>query len=156
MEFFLLFISFIIHILTFVFIRHLKSKLDQSAEIHHEIKEQKKEIEDLLAVYLLEIREENDKMIDYIKSNQGQIKQKQIDIGNKGKKSNRQTVESNQKTEDYHPPYVNNKEDILEQSFAAQVLSLYNQGQSIESIARQLDRGKTEIELVVKFQQKNK
>ena len=40
-----------------------------------------------------------------------------------------------------------------EETLAEQVIKLQKQGKSIEEIARQLKRGKTEIELILKFQQ---
>lgn len=164
MEFFLLLISFIIHAVTFVIIKHLKTKVDQPAVAQEEIIQQKKEIEDLLAVYLLEIREENEKVIASLANNKGtqmsgessnnvvidKVKDQEITDKEPERSSNRKPLK------DYQPPVDNSEPDRVEQSFAAQILSMYNQGNSIETIARKLDRGKTEIELLVKFQQKNR
>ena len=44
-------------------------------------------------------------------------------------------------------------QDLLQLSFIDQVLLLKKQGLSIEEIARDLDKGKTEIELLLKFRQ---
>lgn len=45
-----------------------------------------------------------------------------------------------------------NGQSVVEPSFNEQVNTLFEQGLSIEDIAKQLKRGKTEIELLVKFQ----
>lgn len=46
-----------------------------------------------------------------------------------------------------------NKEEVGQSSLIDQVLYLKNQGMTIEEIARKLDKGKTEIELLLKFRQ---
>ena len=46
------------------------------------------------------------------------------------------------------------KEDKLETSLEAQVFQLAKQGISIEEIAKKLNRGKTEIELMIKLHKK--
>jgi hypothetical protein len=46
-----------------------------------------------------------------------------------------------------------NKEEVIQSSLIDQVLHMKNQGMSIEEIARKLDKGKTEIELLLKFRQ---
>lgn len=160
MEYFLLLISFIIHIITLVIIRQLKVKLAEPAVIRDEINQEKKEIEELLAVYLLEIREENEKVIsalDDSKYSREPDKQKADEIQNNNVTSQNPVNDLEQEEyKSYQPPMENEQPDVMEQSFAAQVLSLYNKGETIETIARKLDKGKTEIELIVKFQQKNR
>src|SRR5690625_998068 len=66
---YLLLISFILHVITFVFIRQLKVELDKSKQDKEHLDKQQKEIEELLAVYLLEIREENEKLLEAIDQN---------------------------------------------------------------------------------------
>jgi tRNA G10 N-methylase Trm11 len=45
------------------------------------------------------------------------------------------------------------KEEFIQSSLFDQVLHMKNQGMTIEEIARKLDKGKTEIELLLKFRQ---
>lgn len=155
---YLLLISFIIHGITLVIIRQFKIKLDQPAITKQTLDQQQKEIEELLAVYLLEIREENDKMIKLIDQ---QAKQKPQPNAKQEKvvsqtprnpviKSSKQEV----KYQEYQPFMPAEEETVVEQSFAAQVLSLFERGDSIETIAKKLNRGKTEVELLIKFHQK--
>ncbi|MCZ0702590.1 hypothetical protein J2T56_000557 [Natronobacillus azotifigens] len=160
MEYFLLLISFIIHIITLVIIRQLKVKLAEPAVIRDEINQEKKEIEELLAVYLLEIREENEKVIsalDDSRYSREPDKQKADEVQDNNVTSQNPVNDLKQEEyKSYQPPMENEQPDVMEQSFAAQVLSLYNKGETIETIARKMDKGKTEIELIVKFQQKNR
>lgn len=155
---YLLLISFIIHGITLVIIRQFKIKLDQPAITKQTLDQQQKEIEELLAVYLLEIREENDKMIKLIDQ---QAKQKPQPNAKQEKvvsqtprnpviKSSKQEV----KYQEYQPFMPVEEETVVEPSFAAQVLSLSERGDSIETIAKKLNRGKTEVELLIKFHQK--
>ena len=46
------------------------------------------------------------------------------------------------------------KEEVIQSSPIDQVLQMTNQGMTIEEIARKMDKGKTEIELLLKFRQK--
>ncbi|WP_440895334.1 DUF6115 domain-containing protein [Amphibacillus sp. Q70] len=155
MYYILLLISFLIHILTFVMIRQLKVKLDQPNENKKVLAQQQKQIEELLAVYLLEIREENEKLLDLI--NKGQQSASQKDSKSEAPLTQNES-ELNATTEKYqdYQPIVPDEEDIVEQSFAAQVLSLAEQGYTAETIAKKLNCGKTEVELLLKFQQKQK
>lgn len=47
-----------------------------------------------------------------------------------------------------------NKEEVIQSSPIDQVPQMTNQGMTIEEIARKMDKGKTEIELLLKFRQK--
>ena len=48
---------------------------------------------------------------------------------------------------------IASEEVAFESSTEAKVLNLYSQGESLDSIAKKLDIGKTEVELIVKIQQ---
>ncbi|WP_182199183.1 DUF6115 domain-containing protein [Paraliobacillus salinarum] len=167
MLYLLIFISFIVHIVIFIYIKTLNNRVLSAEALAKKQKEQKKEIEELLAVYLLEIREENETLVETLNNSTNTIQKK------KDKSEVSQTVESNDgnnhtstrsssedystvnQTASYQPPEIEEGEETFEPSLQAQVLSLYNNGDNIESIARKLNCGKTEVELLVKFQQKN-
>ncbi|GAA4059900.1 DUF6115 domain-containing protein [Amphibacillus indicireducens] len=152
---YLLLISFIIHAITLVVIRQLKAKVDQPSMTKQTLDQQQKEIEELLAVYLLEIREENDKLIQLI--NQQPKKEpvvKQPKSVDKSQEVPMPTkLETEAKYQDYQPFVPDDQEPVVEQSFAAQVLSLAERGDTPEAIAKKLNRGKTEVELLIKFHQ---
>ncbi|GAA5415132.1 hypothetical protein Pryu01_00156 [Paraliobacillus ryukyuensis] len=175
MIYLLLFISFIIHIITFIYIKTVRNGTITAEEMSQQQEEQRKEIQELLAVYLVEIREENEKLIEVLEDKPNQKTKHPLYTQNKTEEkpsasqdTNREDSSSflskddsqksaNQKsaTNDYQPPSIEQVEDTFVPSLSAQVLSLYSKGESIESIARKLDCGKTEVELMVKFQQKN-
>ncbi|MEH7882745.1 hypothetical protein V7654_00350 [Bacillus sp. JJ1609] len=151
------------------------------------------EIEEVFSSYLLEIKEENEKFIENMKTTNNvrktgikfdsQIQPKSLnpdlepntsDKGQKeelpprigrgvsyhaAKKAYQQNSEpSSMKADEAE----SNLEDLLiidesselqQLSFIDQVFLKKNQGLSIEEIARDLDKGKTEIELLLKFRQ---
>lgn len=155
---YLLLISFIIHAVTLVIIRQLKVKLDQPSITKQTLDQQQKEIEELLAVYLLEIREENDKMIQLIDQQAKHVPQEKIKeatiVEQPPRKPMMEARQQENKYQDYQPFMPEPEEAVVEPSFAAQVLSLAERGDSIETIAKKLNRGKTEVELLIKFHQK--
>lgn len=145
MIYLLLLISFIIHLLTFVVIKQLKEHLARPDQIMSELTEKQKEIEDLLAVYLLEMREENIRLESLLNQDEeGQVPMNEEKLMLREKENNYQA---------FRPIVSTDKKDIVEQSTEGKVLSLYENGESVESIARKLNRGKTEIELYLKFSQ---
>ncbi|SDB88936.1 hypothetical protein SAMN05421734_102195 [Pelagirhabdus alkalitolerans] len=171
MIYILLFISFIIHAVTFIIIKQLIVKLDKPDQVRDQLSEQKKEIEELLAVYLVEMREENDRFIELVndkvpdqqtyendtvrqtkhESNENKTAETKINPAPYVDNNKQKASDENLKN-DYKPPEIN-EQDTYEQSFAGEVLSLYSQGYTTDEIAQQLNRGKTEVELLVKFQQ---
>ncbi|GGM21625.1 swarming motility protein SwrB [Paraliobacillus quinghaiensis] len=166
MLYFLLLISFLLHAVTFIIIKVLKDRIAQPDDIQTQMSQQQKEMEELLAVYLLEIREENEKFLDTLKRNPNVTEKKEdlitdaVATTSREKTKNVSPIDSSpslktNESKSYQPPIENDQQDIVERSLSAQVLSLHNQGESIESIARKLDCGKTEIELMIKFHQKN-
>ncbi|WP_017471911.1 DUF6115 domain-containing protein [Amphibacillus jilinensis] len=161
MEYSLLFISFLTHGITFIIIRQLKNKLDQPSQIQESLTKQQKEMEELLAVYLLEIREENEKLLKHIENNRTLTKTKEeVDTRHSQPTQQKPSAEADNshpdKYQNYQPPVQPEQEEHVEQSLAAQVLALHAKGETTEAIAKKLNRGKTEVELLVKFQQKNK
>ncbi|HHU20765.1 MAG TPA: hypothetical protein GXZ58_11250 [Bacilli bacterium] len=152
---YLLLISFIIHAITLVVIRQLKAKVDQPSMTKQTLDQQQKEIEELLAVYLLEIREENDKLIQLIDQQpKREPVKKQIRSFDQSQETPTSTnIQAETKYQDYQPFVPDDQEPVVEQSFAAQVLSLAERGDTPEAIAKKLNRGKTEVELLIKFHQ---
>lgn len=153
---YLLLISFIIHAITLVIIRQLKAKVDQPSLTRQTLDHQQKEIEELLAVYLLEIREENDKLIQLIDQQPKRepvIKQTKS-VEQSQEKPTSTNPQKEAKYQDYQPFIPDDQAPVVEQSFAAQVLSLAERGDTPEAIAKKLNRGKTEVELLIQFHQK--
>jgi hypothetical protein len=146
MELLLLF-SFLIHIVTlYVLFRLHQNQKAVPAETAQ------KEIEGLLAAYVNEIKEENDNLIHRLGQNNGSE-----DVENRPEKESeteslksKEQMETDHEDIQYSPP-VSQGEDSFEQSLAARALFLEKQGCNHEEIARKLNKGKGEIELLLKF-----
>ncbi|UOQ47849.1 hypothetical protein MUN88_17610 [Gracilibacillus caseinilyticus] len=149
MQYLILF-SFIIHIITFIIIRHLKNRIDNMHAVEERVDAQVKSIEDTLALYLVEIKEENEQFIQDIMNTQ------HSSTKNKPKNSPSTDSEYNTKqSENYIPISATDQvEDVVEHSLAASILHLRQQGLAVNQIAKQLNKGQTEVELILKFQQK--
>ncbi|SEN57755.1 hypothetical protein SAMN04488134_101399 [Amphibacillus marinus] len=151
----LLLISFFLHVLTFVQLRQMKVKHEQPRRDHEHLIRQQKELEELLSVYLVEMREENESLLAALtkktpkKANvieQDRQEQDSKDDPDHGLKT---------KYSDYKPLADDKPGESFKPSLAAQVLAMHDQGQAVDAIAKQLNKGRTEIELMLKFQQKN-
>ncbi|HZG61065.1 MAG TPA: hypothetical protein VEY68_11475 [Anoxybacillus sp.] len=165
MSTFLLVISFIFHLISFFFIILLSLKLSKVKEVETKQAKMMKDMEEAIAAYLLEFKEENEKFIDTLTKTINRIELQ----NKKAEKVEKQAV---------LPAYLPNIEQIKDQvdisttpiihekvnsskntetnkemqSIIQQALQLHKQGKTIEEIARILEKGKTEIELLLKFQ----
>ncbi len=154
---FLLVINFIIvGILILAFI-NLSARIKKTEEL--ELKQQKvaREIEDLFTSYLMEIKEENERMTELLHSKEREPQTRNnasppVDPSIEPRSTFKSPVEEQK---DYVPPAPGSADESYQPSLQSQVLHLKDQGLTTDQIAKKLDRGKTEIELVVKFQQKN-
>ncbi|MDC3416374.1 DUF6115 domain-containing protein [Aquibacillus salsiterrae] len=168
MLYFLLLLSFLLHVFTFILIKTLRDKWKVVQVIEETQAKNKEELENLLTFYLMEIKEENEKLNqilnEKIKTKPEQTKQAESfpDQGKEQQTTSTKTPYPSQKkpnyvneTNSYVPPFELVNEDTLEQSPSAKVFSLYDQGESVEKIARKLGLGKTEVELMLKFHRKN-
>ncbi|SHN16506.1 DUF6115 domain-containing protein [Gracilibacillus kekensis] len=158
MLYLLLLISFIIHVITFIIIKQLKMKQDNLETIEDNVSQQVKNMEDTLAIYLVELKEENEHFMKQIE---------RVDLSAQATESKKQMnedtpiesktfdKESTQQTKEYQPiSPVENVEDVVENSTTASILHLNAEGFTVEEIAKKLNKGKTEVELLLKFQQK--
>jgi biopolymer transport protein ExbB/TolQ len=144
--------SFIFHIVSFFLIILLFLKWTKVKEIEKRQAEMIREMETLMASYLVEFKEENDRFVRQLTSKQNHSKQ--------NKKVKRE--------EPFLPlPNIEVIEDRLEismkdeqqdeqsvQELAEQAFLLQQQGKTLDEIAKILKKGKTEIELLLKFRQK--
>ncbi|PWU68846.1 DUF6115 domain-containing protein [Gracilibacillus dipsosauri] len=170
MIYLLLLLSFLIHIITFIVIRHLKMKQQNIEDIEANVLEQVEKMEDSLALYLVEMKEENQKFLEQIDLmdnpsveiteavQQNQLKKKTTNEVPQPNKPEEGTVRipKDNEYEDYQPITDGIQKDTVEQSLTAQILHLSQKGMTSDEIAKKLDKGKTEIELLLKFQQKNR
>jgi len=170
----LLAISFILHLFAFFWIFLLSIRLKRASEIENRQNEIQKEIEDLFQSYLLEMKEENEKLLNMLEkspntkiSKTAPVKNDRINVETYEVPENlrskvTQQVYQNQnpqkprlsseeeKKKDYVPP-IPIGEDKFEQSLSSQVVLLHEKGLQPAEIAQKLNKGKAEIELLLKF-----
>ncbi|MDY0408185.1 DUF6115 domain-containing protein [Virgibacillus soli] len=139
---FLLTISFILHAIS-LFAIYVLVKRGSIVEKTPS----KEEIIQLFDQYLAEIKEENQKLQQNIQYKENVRKHPSF---TQSKTSVRPTEEIT--FQDELP--IEENVDEIETSLQAKVLQLYNQGKTIEEIASKLGCGKTEADLIVKFNKK--
>ncbi|MCP3026095.1 DUF6115 domain-containing protein [Halobacillus sp. A5] len=138
MIYFLLIISFIVDGLLIYALFTIFTKVKKSEEIELRQQEVAREIEDLFSSYLLEIKEENKRLESKLTST-----------------SFRAGEGAGKQQEEYTPPEPENDEPEYQLSPQSKVISLHNRGHSINDIAKKLNLGITETQLIVKFHKRN-
>lgn len=146
---FLLLLSFLIHLILFISLYHLYERIKRDKD------EQAEQIKEMLANFMNDIRHENNKLEQKI--HESKLKQH---INNeytpptpKDLKDEQQSKGEIESTTPYAKPKRQQKqvEDVIETTLEGQVLQLAHEGKSIDEIAKQLNRGKTEVELLIKL-----
>lgn len=140
---FLLIISFLLHVVAIVAIYSLFQQL-QSIK-----KQGTQDIMELMEVYLQEIREENNRLQSELQT-QEQTKQEKTDVV----VQQEMPINGEKDITDFGP-LESEMEDTIEASLESRVLQLHAEGLSNNEIARQLDCGKTEVEIIIKLQNKD-
>lgn len=171
---------FIIQLISIFVIILLYSKVAKFKDLELRQDRLVREMDDAIGAYLLEMRDENDRFLQELKKAPVQTVAKQPNHSSEPAVApvpevNPQTVESlltetrtvvpkavaanvyskhkaQQQVEPElkEPPVEEEKQNVLP-SFEQEVLSYHEQGMSIEDIAKKTQRGKTEIELLIKF-----
>lgn len=131
----------LLHIVAFWLIFTLKNKLEQIKITNPN------DIIQLLEHYLAEIKEENKQLRDELDNNISSIEENKDTIHQGLNKRER-----NQAIEDKE--LAIEKDDLMETSMEAKILHLHHQKFSPAEIARKLNCGKTEVELIIKFHDK--
>ncbi|HET7658076.1 MAG TPA: hypothetical protein VFK37_07265 [Bacillales bacterium] len=145
----LLFISFILHGIAFYWIYQLKKQKNENPEL-----------ENALAVYLDDMKEDHDQLIRFLKGFQKKASKPtympdSVPENEPAANIKERRPVSNDKN--YVPPAApDDIEDRFESSFEAQVLSLAKQGFQYDEIAKKLGRGKGEVELLIRLDQAKK
>lgn len=140
---FLLLVSFLLHIIALIAIFHLLKKIKQSE------KESSRDLIDLFDSYLEEIREENKQLEDKLKAIE---RPKQTKNGIPNEANALQAPEKNVAAGESGQIFPDNEAvDTVETSLTAKILQLHDQGLSHELIAKQLNCGKTEAQLIIQL-----
>ena len=161
-------ISFMLHAALIYFVIILYTRMNSLKATEQKQRELLEETENTLAAFLMEVKEENEKLskaaatspdfsAEELKSDLQTPKQPQPPI------ESQQSVESEDPVPEHlsallsevevQEEKVNEPVSSLEteETFEDQVKALYDQGLSLEEIAKELKTGKTEIELLLKF-----
>lgn len=165
--------SFLLHLVTIFVIILLSMKVSSMKELSVKQEELQKEIEDVFSSYILEMKEENEKLLHAIQQKKAHpappsaepakpaIKQaaqpkpsskavsRVYQINQKASEQPRSTS-SSPSTDDFTAPLSKGNEQFV-QSLASKALEYEKEGYTIEQIAQKLNKGKTEIELLLKF-----
>lgn len=144
---YLLTVSLLLHFVTFFILIVIIKKI-RTAFDYQQFEAQKRELEDLLAYYSVELKEENERFLKEI-----------LERTNLKKKENDQQEQSETLLIEENP--TSEKEAIIQEeqtaetyaqpSLETKALQLYEQGYDIEEIAKKLNKGHGEIELLLKF-----
>ncbi|WP_085992393.1 DUF6115 domain-containing protein [Oceanobacillus senegalensis] len=145
---FLLIISFLLHLITiyaiFILLKKVQNKNLEEVEV----------IRGLFEKYLQAIKAENNRLQVELKNNPT---------------SNKELVGKNRMNENETDPYfaqpiktketepiinVDHIDDTIESSLDARVLQLYDKGLGVTEIAKTLECGKTEVELIIELHKK--
>jgi DNA-directed RNA polymerase specialized sigma54-like protein len=153
---FLLVISFILHALSLFVIILLYLQLSKVKETEKHQQQMAEEMEQTFSAYLLEWKEENERF----------LKELSDMLTNRTKADRKQSPSKANATstkEEALPDYFPNVDDVKDivdirhqamPSLVEEAWQLFEQGKTIEEIAKILKKGKTEIELLLKFRQK--
>ncbi len=143
---YLLIVSLLLHFVTFFILIVIVKKM-RSAFDYQQFETQKKELEDLLAYYSVELKEENERFLKEILE-----KTKLQETGTELKETHNVAEEQNTLTEiEEIVQEEKTVETYAQPSLEAQALQLYEQGYDIKEIAKKLNKGHGEIELLLKF-----
>ena len=163
-----IFLLFITQVISFYFLAILYMKVLKYDDFEEKQKRLMEEMDDSLAAYLAEVKDENDKFIENLISAQGEklngdeVEQVESIVSPKSpspeeaplinittpKIPMNQVLRSYGKME-YEP--IEEVEVALEIDDRTRAIGLHNEGKSIEEIARMLGKGRTEVELILKF-----
>ncbi len=147
---FLLLVSFLIHLLLIIAVYHLYDKLKQTKTA------QADELKEMLASFMEEIREENQKLEENLRKERESrhIRDHVARTRLMSESELKQSYSKGPKEEPLMPPPEIQAGEQVETSLESKVLQLKQEGKSVEEIAKQLNRGKTEIDLLLKLHQK--
>lgn len=135
----LLIISFLLHIIALTAIFQLFKQVQSYKKIHSQ------DVPELLDAYLEEIKEENRLLVEKID------KQNHQPAVPPEKDHSKQDIAGEH---EYTPPQAPEEADEFEASIQAQILHLHDEGLTVDDIAKKLNCGKTEAELIIKMRDK--
>lgn len=170
----ILILSIMVNLVTILTVIILYSRQNRLIDFENNYKDSIKEMEELINTFIFEMKEENDEIKQLFRSeSEGPIKEKQqsdadVDIDqevmglpqgyrqqaalNAYTNSSGQSIEAKRIVK--RAESVREGQESDQNSVLTEVINMRNQGLTIEEIAKKMGRGKTEIDLLIKLNQK--
>ncbi|UOQ43030.1 hypothetical protein MUN89_13855 [Halobacillus salinarum] len=155
MTLFLIILNFIIDGILILAVMTLMARIKKTEELEQKQKQTAREIEELFSSYLLEIKEENKRLSDRLASSGNDVERENVNKKKEIQKKEQTYSHEAGQVQSYQPPAPKEEESAYQPSLHSKVYQLKEQGLNNEEIARKLNKGKTEIDLLIKFQQEN-
>lgn len=157
MQTLLILFSLFLHGVAFLIIRYQSVKMSQVQKKAELLRNQSNEMEELLSTYLYEIKEENDRFLAMMKTEQGLPPLKSVKPTNSVLNAYKKDVNDwNGENKSCSSSSIEEEAGkVSENSPIVEALNMHNSGVSTESIAKKLNCGKTEVELMLKFNRKD-
>jgi hypothetical protein len=176
---FLFIISFLLNIISLLAIIILYTRQNRFIDLEKRQGKMLRDMEETISTYLIEMKEENEAFISSLNKsknehsdpkNNTEIQQKSASkyedegLGSpankrlnayKAYKKPAASVQRNDDGEGWSPLVPDESRVDEEKSLVNKVITLQQKGLSIEEIAKSMGKGKTEIELLLKFNQKS-
>lgn len=155
----ILVLLFLLQVISFYFIALLNAKLTKFKDMEYKQEQVISEMEESFSAYLAEIKDENDRLLQELKSTE-------TTVAATSTEPNRQLI--TKETVPFEVPrsfvskqlaansYIKTAEATEKKApvtIKEKVLFYYNEGNSIDEIAKMLQIGKTEVELFLKFKE---
>ena len=147
-------ILFLLNFITIFAVILLYMRQNRLIELEKQQHKNNEKSAELLSSFLYEIKEENERFMEKI-ATKDITEQDVTNVVNteQEKTTTFDHVEDDASTENVLADlFVYDQIEAQEEPFVQQVKKLQNQGLSIEQIAKKLNKGKTEIDLLLKFQ----
>ncbi|ANB60003.1 DUF6115 domain-containing protein [Anoxybacteroides amylolyticum] len=160
----LLTISFVLHALSLFIIILLYLQLTKIKEVEKRQSQIIEEMEQTVSAYFIEWKEENERFLQALSKTLHHRSSAKNETKAEKSEAAPSTALFERKESEWSPlAHVDQMKDTVEirtirpkpapLSLAEQVVQLYKEGKTIEEIAKMLKKGKTEIELLLKFRQ---
>ncbi|WP_041639342.1 hypothetical protein [Anoxybacillus flavithermus] len=147
---FLWFASFVLHGISLFLIILLSLKWVKIKETEREQAELIREMETMMTTYLMQFKEENERFVKQITSSAVRQKKKETPSFLREEQPSLPVEDVVDRIE----LSTTTKEEQPLESLVSEAVKLQQQGKTIDEIAKILKRGKTEMELLLKFHQK--
>ncbi|OCA89609.1 hypothetical protein F7984_06965 [Pradoshia sp. D12] len=174
---FILIVSIMVNMVAVLAIVILYLRQNRLIQFEKECKEYQKEVEELIHTFIIEMKEENDEIKQLFVGDTGKISRtegprklsdqeekidhtmtglpngyRQQSARNAYENTSRQSVTNHLKEEKTESDVID--QDLERVPILAEAQNMKNQGKTIEEIAKKMGRGKTEIDLLFKLNQK--